>query len=91
MTTGQQKREWLRENGTEGWRDLFEFSSMTGFKHRCKVCGQTGYLEGGVDPAPHSWSISHLMGHTPCPTCGKQSTAAGMPIHIAKMHPEDEL
>jgi hypothetical protein len=90
MPSDRQKSEWLRENGTEGWRDLFEFSSSRGFKHRCKVCGQTGYLEGGVNPSPHSWSISHIMGHSPCPTCGKQFTAAGMTHHIAKMHPREE-
>jgi hypothetical protein len=90
MTTGQQKREWLRENDTEGWRDLFEFASMTGLKQRCKICHQTGYLEGGVKPSPNSWSINHLMGHSPCPTCGKQFTAAGMPHHIAKMHGKED-
>jgi hypothetical protein len=90
MPSDRQKSEWLKANSTEGWRDLFEHTSSRGVRHRCKVCGQTGYLHGEAAPAPYSWAVSHLMGHSPCPTCGKQFTAAGMNHHIAKMHGKED-
>lgn len=54
---------------------LFESAGPHSIKLRCRICGRTGYetrngLTGEIVNR-HSWQLTCMRGHRPCPRCGR--------------------